>query len=389
MALAIAGSSTRLLSKGTAFGGNSIGYGAHQIMAVAEQSYPFGFKSAYKRASFTGSAREYFGIWIVNILLTIITLGIYSAWAKVRRNRYFYGNTVVLDHTFEYHAKGKQILIGRLIVFGFLAALNVLSHVAPLAAIGLWIVLIPALPWVLMRGLRFNARVTSYRNVRFDFVGTYGQACKAIYFGWLVMIISFGLATPVASRWLYCYVFNNLRYGDRPFAADPPLREFYKAFGVTFAILIGGFIATTLATGIISSIFAAPNNTVLAATRDVRIMYLGLFFYPLFYVVALLYYLATVRNIVWSSIKIDRRAELWSDLGRRQYAWIAISNVVMTFVTLGLMRPWAAVRMRRYVIEHTSIKVDGEIGVVFDQIRSTGSAMSAEYFDVDGFDFGF
>ena len=38
---------------------------------------------------FTGTAREYFGIWIVNILLTIVTLGIYSAWAKVRRMRYF------------------------------------------------------------------------------------------------------------------------------------------------------------------------------------------------------------------------------------------------------------------------------------------------------------
>ena len=37
---------------------------------------------------FSGSAREYFGIWIVNLILTIITLGIYSAWAKVRRQIY-------------------------------------------------------------------------------------------------------------------------------------------------------------------------------------------------------------------------------------------------------------------------------------------------------------
>jgi hypothetical protein len=39
---------------------------------------------------FTGTAGEYFGIWIVNILLTIVTVGFYSAWAKVRRKRYFY-----------------------------------------------------------------------------------------------------------------------------------------------------------------------------------------------------------------------------------------------------------------------------------------------------------
>ena len=33
---------------------------------------------------FRGNGYEYFRIWIVNILLTIMTLGIYSAWAKVR-----------------------------------------------------------------------------------------------------------------------------------------------------------------------------------------------------------------------------------------------------------------------------------------------------------------
>jgi Zn-dependent protease with chaperone function len=53
---------------------------------------------------FRGRAGEYFGIWIVNVLLSIITLGIYSAWAKVRRLRYFYGNTWLDGHNFEYHA---------------------------------------------------------------------------------------------------------------------------------------------------------------------------------------------------------------------------------------------------------------------------------------------
>src|ERR1041384_3817097 len=84
-----------------------------------------------ERASFTGNASEYFGIWIVNVLLTIVTLGIYSAWAKVRRNRYFYGNTVIADRAFEYHATGKQIFIGRLIVVGFFIVTNILTTIFP------------------------------------------------------------------------------------------------------------------------------------------------------------------------------------------------------------------------------------------------------------------
>ncbi|MEN8247124.1 MAG: DUF898 family protein, partial [Thermodesulfobacteriota bacterium] len=68
---------------------------------------------------FTGSGREYFKIWIVNILLSIITLGIYSAWAKVRRKQYLYGNTRLKGAAFEYLADPVKILKGRLFIIGF------------------------------------------------------------------------------------------------------------------------------------------------------------------------------------------------------------------------------------------------------------------------------
>ena len=62
------------------------------------------------QVEFTGNWREYFGIWIVNILLTILTLGIYSAWAKVRRKRWFYGHTFIAGSSFDYHGRPVQIL---------------------------------------------------------------------------------------------------------------------------------------------------------------------------------------------------------------------------------------------------------------------------------------
>lgn len=52
---------------------------------------------------FTGSGGEYFHIWIVNLLLTILTLGVYSAWAKVRRLQYFCRNTRLAGASFDYH----------------------------------------------------------------------------------------------------------------------------------------------------------------------------------------------------------------------------------------------------------------------------------------------
>jgi hypothetical protein len=80
---------------------------------------------------FHGRAGEYFGIWIVNVLLTILTLGIYSAWAKVRRQRYFYGNTELAGSNFDYHARPVQILVGRIIVLVLLVAYNLAAGFIP------------------------------------------------------------------------------------------------------------------------------------------------------------------------------------------------------------------------------------------------------------------
>jgi len=63
------------------------------------RTYPF---------EFHGKTGEYFKIWIVNLFLTIVTLYVYSAWAKVRTKRYFYGNTTVDGSSFEYHATGSS-----------------------------------------------------------------------------------------------------------------------------------------------------------------------------------------------------------------------------------------------------------------------------------------
>ena len=80
--------------------------------------------------TFSGKASEYFSIWIVNVCLTIITLGIYSAWAKVRNNQYFYGNTQIDGASFQYLADPIKILKGRIIAFiAFVAYYLSLIHI--------------------------------------------------------------------------------------------------------------------------------------------------------------------------------------------------------------------------------------------------------------------
>lgn len=363
-------------------------------MSFAAQSQPAGQAGSFHRIAFTGKASEYFGIWIVNVLLTIVTLGIYSAWAKVRRNRYFYGNTVLLGRSFEYHAKGRQILIGRLIVLGAFVVLNIIATVSPLLALLPTVVVLIALPWLVAKGLRFSARVTSYRNVRFDFVGGAGGAFKAFILGGLLAVITFGILTPLASRWASRYLGSNLRYGGKAFDTDPPLGALYKSWLLSFLIAIIGLgiiaLLVVMNLSLIGTMIETPNLATVEQHYSLIISavigYIVLF---ATFGIAGLFYRAGVRNVAWTSTTFDGRHTLLSDVSRTRYTWIAISNVIITIITFGLMRPWAAVRMARYTYEHTGVNFAGDVGELFSNIEAQGSAVGSEFMDFEGFDFGF
>jgi uncharacterized membrane protein YjgN (DUF898 family) len=363
-------------------------------MTTADSAQPTVQAGGFHRVSFTGRASEYFGIWIVNVLLTIITLGIYSAWAKVRRNRYFYGNTVLLGRSFEYHARGLQILIGRLIVLGGFVVLNIIAALVPILVLLPTLVILVALPWLVARGLRFSARVTSYRNVRFDFVGGAGGAFKAFILGGLLSVISVGILIPLASRWVARYIGSNLRYGGKAFDTDPQLGAIYKSWLLSLLIAVFGLaiIAAIIFMNISLIIPLFDNPDALTLDQQIPLfLSIAVAYVTLFatFGIAGLFYRAGVRNIVWSSATFDGKHRLMSDMSRGRYTWIAISNVIVTILTFGLMRPWAAVRMARYTWAHTGVTFAGDVGELFSKIEEQGSAVGSEFMDLEGFDFGF
>jgi uncharacterized membrane protein YjgN (DUF898 family) len=116
------------------------------------------------RFEFTGSAKEYFRIWIVNTLLTIVTLGVYSAWAKVRTKQYFYRHTFVEGTSFEYLADPLKVLKGRIIAAVALGLLFGSQHYSLTLYICTVVVFVLATPWVLVKALAFNARNSAYRT---------------------------------------------------------------------------------------------------------------------------------------------------------------------------------------------------------------------------------
>jgi uncharacterized membrane protein YjgN (DUF898 family) len=349
-----------------------------------------------ERAEFRGNAGEYFGIWIVNVLLTIVTFGVYSAWAKVRRMRYFRGNTYLDGYSFDYHAKGMQIFLGRAIVFIIIAMIQVVTTAIPIAGIITPFVFAALLPFFIVRSLRFNARVTSYRNVRFDFTGHKWEAFTSIILGGVVAVLTLGILAPLASRWASRYVFNHLRYGDRPFSTDPRLGSLYTALIppaviFLFGLVIMGFVGFLVAYPMLNGFLESTNDRSGREAAIFAVLAIYGVLLPLFviYAFAGMIYKVGVRNVVVNAMLFDGRHRMKSDLSRLTYVWIVLSNTVVTLLTLGLMRPWAAVREQRYMLTHTGIMPQGEIGEVVGAIQASGSAIGSEYMDLEGFDFGF
>lgn len=341
-------------------------------------------KVEIRRCAFTfrGNAREYFGIWIANVILTLLTAGIYSAWAKVRRQRYFYGNTVVDGHAFEYHARPIAILAGRLVA---VAAIVVVAGVGVLMPYGEFL-LLPlfalGLPFVIQRGTRFNARVTSYRNVRFDFVGTYLGAMKAYVLGYILGFFSFGLLTPVTSRWAARYIVDNARYGDRPFASNLRLSAFFQAFFIAAWLPIAAFMLLVI-------ILPSLDSATALGSSLYRVLPLAIILFYVTIGVSYLVYSAATRNIVYNGAVLDGRHAFVSTISLARFAWIAVSNLVVTIATLGLMRPWAAVRMAKYLAGATAVDSQGNFDSYASDTRAVSGVASAEYMDVEGFDLGF
>ncbi|MGB3503573.1 MAG: YjgN family protein [Mesorhizobium sp.] len=348
-----------------------------------------------ERFTFTGTAREYFGIWIVNILLTILTLGIYSAWAKVRRQRYFYGNTHLSGASFDYHARPLQILVGRIIVLAVLLVYSLVTNVYPMSIIVLGPLFALAIPYFVMRGLRFAARVTSFRNVRFDFHGGYGGAFLAYVLGGIVTWLSLGLLAPVASRWMWRYLLNNVSYGGRPVTSEPALRALYGQWWLPALVMIVGSLVIGVSVFTMATVFNEAIGGLATGSVDqllgVILQIIATSIFPAIVLLAIvaLVYRAGTRNVAFNATLLDGRHRLRSTIHRGRFAWINITNLVATVLTLGLARPWAAVRLAKFVTAATALELAGTLDDFLGDVQDSGAAVGAEFLDVEGFDVGF
>jgi len=199
------------------------------------------------------------------------------------------------------------------------------------------------------------------------------------------------------SKLISNYIGNNFSFGSADFHTDArfnPLVANFAASLLFFVVIViafslAGFMAGTIfeATGIRDSLqlsgdipkgegafFGSLFGLILS-------MYIGVF-------LGILFYNAGSRNIAYRATLLDGQHELQSSISPLQYVWIMVSNLFATVFTIGLLRPWAAIRTWRYLADNTALLVKSDLGSIVDKSTPEGAAASSEFLEIEGIDFG-
>ncbi len=340
---------------------------------------------------FTGKWEEYFKIWIVNVLLTIVTLGIYAAWAKVRKRRYFYANTRVFGSTFEYLADPVKILYGNLIIAAVFLCLSLSQLVSPFLYLGLVLIFSIAVPWFIVRALAFNARNTAWRGLRFNFSGTYGSAAMVFLLWPLMVPFTFGLLMPVVAQKQKTFLVNRHAFGASPFAFDGKVEAFFKIYGVALLFFLPviaayfGIIAVAVMTAIKHGGQpqpAPPPTEMLAAFGLVLAVAIPCA------IAGTLYLRARLFNLVWNHTVLAGN-RFAATMRVRDLLLLHLVNSLVTLVTLGLMHPWATVRKAKFQLDSVRVLPSGNVDAFVAGAQPPVGAMGDSANDFFSFDIGF
>lgn len=362
--------------------------GEEQGQGTSAQPLPLELK-------FHGSAGEYFRIWIVNLCLTLLSVGIFSAWAKVRKKRYFYSHTTLDSTPFEYRGQPVPILKGRVIAAAafllYYASSRFFTSLLPYVMVAGLILA----PWVISRSAAFNARYSAYRNMTFHFEGRYVDALKAIYVWGIipVMVLGiifdwkgvFGVAAPLYAvsglafpwwlRRLKHFIVSHTSYGGKKGEFSATGGQFFKVYFSAGLVAIGF--------GILAAILVAVSLSFMKTSR-VFFVVAGVPAYAV-YVLAYAYVQAHISNLVWNHTRLGPLRFRSTLLGRGM-AKLYLVNALGIIASLGLLIPWAVMRTLRYRAEHMQVVLEGDLSAFRGAGGSAVPAAGAElgdFFDVD------
>ena len=371
---------------------------------------------------FTGSGSEYFRIWIVNLLLMFVTLGIYYPWAKVRRLRYFHANTLVGGEPLGFHADPKKMFKGYVLVGVLFALYSAAGNFSALAGFLAFVIVAAIWPALLKSSMQFRLANTSWRGLRFHFKGSAGGAYRAVvplFVPGLVILAAVvgidnpnkppvwylatlgvvALATLAVFPWLLWnlkqYQHNHYALASLQTTFKATLGSFYKLFFKALGVMllpIGLVIAfaaiavflgkTNLSSGALPKGIMNPAVLIVLVMASFAAVATTL-------VIARPYLTSRLQNLVWTRTG-NASLRFVSDLRFSSLLWLTVKNWFFVVLTFGFYWPFAAVAVARMRLEAVTVKTRIDPDTLVSQMRSVeGEAAGDAAGDLFGLDIGF
>ena len=341
---------------------------------------------------FVGSGSEYFRIWIVNLLLTLVTLGLYYPFAKVRRLRYFHGATEVGGAPLSFHADPWKMFRGYVLVALMLAAYTGAGQFSPTAG-GIAFLIVAALwPALWHSSMRFRLANTGWRGLRFRYTGTRGAAyaVMAVPLGVAMLFVLAALLVqpdlgPIANPdspqppaepagWqvalavapgllmmaltpLFLWLLKRLQHSN--YALGPERTAFSARLGSFYGLsiktgLLGAVVLAALGflvmgLGAILGLFeGGPGRNAVMVFAAIALVYFAVF------AVVGGYWTARLQNLAWGHTA-SAQLHFTSRLRARELAGLWFKNALLVLVTLGLYFPFAQVASARLRLEAMTV----------------------------------
>ena len=378
---------------------------------------------------FSGSGGDYFRIWIVNVLLTVVTLGLYAPFARRRTARYFYGETVVADSPLEFTARKGKMFVGFVLMVVLVLVYQVAANTGQVFVAGLLLFgAALAAPWLWGSAMRFRLASTRWRGIRLQFRASWLEVYQA---GWPVFALALawtivagavtqlagdgkGFADPDRSLLVFaallavaavvatvlCLIqleFNYKRLlvaraliGNQVGHWKPVYRDFVRIWASAFAL----FVACTAVTLGLAALAWWTYFPGLLGTAGfgliliVPLLVLGAL--AAIWLVAVLpawaYREARIFQLVWNNVGVSHLARFRCDLSARAYVLLRMRNMLLTMLTLGLYRPFAMVSEYRMKCESVTVLVKGGLDQLVGQMAPQPGALGDAVADAVGLD---
>ena len=173
---------------------------------TAQPSLAARFRLPTGPIQFLGFDKDYWRLWIRGSILLAFTLGIYRFWLTTDTRRFLWSNTEVLGEPLEYTGTARELLIGFLIAvailipfyaFIFLLALTK-GLVGQLAGVIGFVLATVLGHYAIYRARRYRLSRTVFRGVRFHQTGSAWHYAIVAVLWWTLIILTLGLAYPIA-----------------------------------------------------------------------------------------------------------------------------------------------------------------------------------------------